>query len=147
MKKKHNEKQVQSQSAAEEVAWGERRSGVFMLTSPDEMVPVTIRSNIARVGSEHAMVKARDYKVLFDLGLVLQGHIPPKPVSTNELRSMALDAQAIWLLAETRNELGIECAKALVNDDRISHNRAQSILCRLWIEERGKPVMERRLHP
>ena len=136
----------QIKQAAEEEAWNERKTGVFKKTSPDAAVPATILSRRTHGRTGHTTVKASSFCILHDYGLAVPGHLPPEPVKADELRSMALDARAIWLLAESGTEMGLECAIALVKDDRISHNRAQRVLIDMAMQERDKPTLERRLY-
>jgi len=58
---------------------------------------------------------------------------------------MALDMEAIWLLAETRSEYGLECARKMLR--RISFNDAQACVTKLWMEHHNKPVLEQKLLP
>jgi hypothetical protein len=70
---------------------------------------------------------------------------PVPPTSTEPLRQMVLDMEAIWLLAETRCEYGLKTAQALV--ERISSNQIQFILMKLRKELSEKSGLDRKLFP
>lgn len=58
------------------------------------------------------------------------------PVSVDNLREMATDMEAIWLLAMTRSQRGIECASKLAR--RVSFNDIQFTLMKVGQENREK---------
>ena len=67
--------------------------------------------------------------------------LEPKPVSTEPLRLMKEDLEAIYWLAESRNIRAIKAAHALVR--RISYEKCLFLLAGLEKEYYEKPVLQR----